>query len=60
VGFESAERMRRAFVRLYGNPPQAVRRIAERKESGGYARADSPPESRFSARASSLAMMTAE
>jgi transcriptional regulator GlxA family with amidase domain len=28
VGFESAERMRRAFVRLYGNPPQAVRRIA--------------------------------
>jgi len=30
VGFESAERMRRAFVRLYGNPPQAVRRIAVR------------------------------
>ena len=27
VGFESAERMRRAFVRLYGQPPQAVRRI---------------------------------
>jgi len=60
VGFESAERMRRAFVRLYGNPPQAVRRIAARKDSGGYARAGSPPESRFSARASSLAMTTAE
>jgi transcriptional regulator GlxA family with amidase domain len=29
VGFESAERMRRAFVRLYGQPPQAVRRIAK-------------------------------
>jgi transcriptional regulator GlxA family with amidase domain len=28
VGFENAERMRRAFVRIYGNPPQAVRRIA--------------------------------
>lgn len=28
VGFESAERMRRAFVRLYGQPPQAVRRVA--------------------------------
>jgi transcriptional regulator GlxA family with amidase domain len=28
VGFESAERMRRAFIRLYGQPPQAVRRIA--------------------------------
>ena len=28
VGFENAERMRRAFVRLYGNPPQALRRIA--------------------------------
>ena len=27
VGFESPERMRRAFVRLYGNPPQTVRRI---------------------------------
>ncbi len=30
VGFASAERMRRAFVKLYGNPPQAVRRIAAR------------------------------
>jgi transcriptional regulator GlxA family with amidase domain len=29
VGFESAERMRRAFIRLYGQPPQAVRRIAQ-------------------------------
>lgn len=29
VGFESAERMRRAFIRLYGQPPQAVRRIAK-------------------------------
>jgi transcriptional regulator GlxA family with amidase domain len=28
VGFASAERMRRAFLRLYGQPPQAVRRIA--------------------------------
>jgi transcriptional regulator GlxA family with amidase domain len=30
VGFASAERMRRAFIRLYGQPPQAVRRIALR------------------------------
>jgi transcriptional regulator GlxA family with amidase domain len=30
VGFASAERMRRAFIRLYGQPPQAVRRIAAR------------------------------
>jgi transcriptional regulator GlxA family with amidase domain len=29
VGFASAERMRRAFIRLYGQPPQAVRRIAK-------------------------------
>ena len=28
VGFASAERMRRAFIRLYGQPPQAVRRLA--------------------------------
>ena len=28
VGFESLKRMRRAFIRLYGQPPQAVRRIA--------------------------------
>jgi transcriptional regulator GlxA family with amidase domain len=28
VGFESAERMRRAFIRLYGQPPQAVRRAS--------------------------------
>ena len=30
VGFADAERMRRAFIRLYGQPPQAVRRIATR------------------------------
>jgi len=30
VGFANAERMRRAFIRLYGQPPQAVRRIASR------------------------------
>ena len=30
VGFANAERMRRAFVKLYGNPPQAVRRLASR------------------------------
>jgi len=29
VGFASPERMRRAFVRLYGQPPQAVRRVAK-------------------------------
>src|SRR5258705_5828050 len=29
VGFSSAERMRRAFVRLYGQPPQAMRRVAK-------------------------------
>lgn len=29
AGFSSAERTRRAFVRLYGLPPQAVRRIAQ-------------------------------
>ncbi|MGZ5080316.1 MAG: GlxA family transcriptional regulator [Usitatibacter sp.] len=29
VGFTNAERMRRAFVRLYGQPPQSVRRIAK-------------------------------
>ncbi len=28
VGFEDAERMRRAFVRVYGQPPQALRRLA--------------------------------
>jgi transcriptional regulator GlxA family with amidase domain len=28
VGFANAERMRRAFIRLYGQPPQAIRRIA--------------------------------
>ena len=29
VGFATAERMRRAFVRMYGQPPQAVRRTAK-------------------------------
>lgn len=29
VGFDSSERMRRAFIRLYGQPPQAVRRISK-------------------------------
>jgi len=33
VGFTNAERMRRAFIRLYGQPPQAVRRIATRGTS---------------------------
>jgi len=28
VGFEDAERMRRAFLRVYGQPPQALRRAA--------------------------------
>ncbi len=28
TGFEDTERMRRAFVRIYGHPPQALRRIA--------------------------------
>jgi transcriptional regulator GlxA family with amidase domain len=28
VGFDDAERMRRAFVRLYGQPPQGLRRAA--------------------------------
>lgn len=28
TGFEDAERMRRAFVRVYGQPPQALRRVA--------------------------------
>ena len=28
TGFEDTERMRRAFVRVYGQPPQALRRVA--------------------------------
>jgi transcriptional regulator GlxA family with amidase domain len=28
VGFADPERMRRAFIRMYGHPPQAVRRVA--------------------------------
>lgn len=31
VGFHNPERMRRAFVRLYGQPPQALRRLARRE-----------------------------
>ncbi len=30
VGFHDPERMRRAFLRLYGQPPQALRRSARR------------------------------
>jgi AraC-like DNA-binding protein len=30
VGLANGERMRRAFVKVYGNSPQAVRRIAAR------------------------------
>jgi transcriptional regulator GlxA family with amidase domain len=30
VGFASGERMRRAFVKIYGSSPQAVRRMAAR------------------------------
>jgi transcriptional regulator GlxA family with amidase domain len=30
TGFGDAERMRRSFVRLYGQPPQALRRVARR------------------------------
>lgn len=32
VGFTDPERMRRAFLRLYGQPPQALRRAARRVE----------------------------
>jgi len=32
VGFANAESMRRAFIRLYGQPPQAVRRVARSNE----------------------------
>jgi transcriptional regulator GlxA family with amidase domain len=28
VGFADPERMRRAFVRVFGQPPQALRRLA--------------------------------
>ncbi len=30
VGFSDPERMRRAFLRLFGQPPQAIRRLARR------------------------------
>ena len=39
VGFENAERMRRAFMKLYGNSPQAVRRTAGREGAGAEAAA---------------------
>ena len=31
VGFKDPERMRRTFVRLFGQPPQALRRVANAK-----------------------------
>jgi transcriptional regulator GlxA family with amidase domain len=34
VGFSDPERMRRAFVRLFGQPPQAIRRSARAAEVG--------------------------
>lgn len=34
VGFSDPERMRRAFVRLFGQPPQAIRRSARAAEAG--------------------------
>jgi AraC-like DNA-binding protein len=33
VGFSDPERMRRAFLRLFGQPPQAMRRLARRSAS---------------------------
>ncbi len=33
AGFGDAERMRRAFVRVYGHPPQAIRRMAPRERA---------------------------
>jgi transcriptional regulator GlxA family with amidase domain len=35
VGFSDPERMRRAFVRAFGNPPQALRRMARATASTG-------------------------
>ena len=43
TGFGDSERMRRAFLRAFGQPPQALRRaahIAERGHASGEARAD--------------------
>jgi transcriptional regulator GlxA family with amidase domain len=34
VGFSDPERMRRAFLRLFGQPPQAIRRAARETRSG--------------------------
>jgi transcriptional regulator GlxA family with amidase domain len=31
TGFGDQERMRRAFLRVFGHPPQAIRRIAQGK-----------------------------
>ncbi|WNG15429.1 GlxA family transcriptional regulator [Cystobacter fuscus] len=38
VGFSDPERMRRAFIRLFGQPPQALRRAARSLEPGPTAR----------------------
>jgi transcriptional regulator GlxA family with amidase domain len=43
TGFGDPERMRRAFLRAFGQPPQALRRaarIADRGQASGEARAD--------------------
>jgi AraC-like DNA-binding protein len=34
VGFADPERMRRAFLRVFGQPPQALRRVARVGEAG--------------------------
>ena len=39
TGFEDPERMRRAFVRVYGQPPQALRRMARAAAPAGAPRA---------------------
>jgi transcriptional regulator GlxA family with amidase domain len=35
TGFAETERMRRAFLRVYGHPPQALRRVARAAEAAG-------------------------
>jgi transcriptional regulator GlxA family with amidase domain len=35
VGFADRERMRRAFLRAFGQPPQAIRRLAPTRERDG-------------------------
>src|SRR4029077_718212 len=37
VGFSDPERMRRAFLRIYGQPPQAMRRLGRQSAHGGSA-----------------------